>query len=219
MLDPYAIYPSYPTALDLSPALSQGGELTFTYGGDNGLAPGLNLGTPSFVGSDIPYAPALNWGFQAFGNRVSAAANRLPVHPAPGFGDLVSGFFVVPQNPLQMAREGVSRVPTLGEFMSGSFTVPQNPLWDYSTGRVRPLGQGMGGGCGCGGGCGSGMGALDMSSITTLVQQDSLGLGLPNWGYAAVAVIGYMFLFGTAGGTGRSRASRARRAYRSYREA
>ena len=152
--------------------------------------------------------------------------NRLPIHPAPGLGDLTSGFFVVPQNPLQMAREGVTRIPTLGEFMAGSFPVPQNPVFDYASGRVRMLGQGMSGvGCGCGGrcgggsggcGCGGGMGALDLSSITTLIQQDSLGLGLPNWGYLAAGVIAYMFLFGTAGGTGTSRAYRARKAYRSY---
>lgn len=165
---------------------------------------------------------------------MSLAANRLPFHPAPGFGELVSGFYVVPQNPLRMAQEGISRIPTLGEFMYGSFPVPFNPLWNYVAGDVRPLGQGHtifagSGMCGCGGdcgggcGCGGGMGALDfssmsgfMTSVSSLATQDSLGLGIPNWGYAAVGVIAYMFLFGTAGGTGKSRASRARRAYRSY---
>lgn len=155
---------------------------------------------------------------------------NLNIHPAPGFGDLTSGFFVVPQNPIQMAREGISRVPSLGEFMAAAFAVPQNPVLDYSYGDVRPLGQGasnvallnkkFGGmgdcGCGCGGGGGCGMGALDLSAVTDFAQADTLGVGIPNWGVAAAAVIGYMFLFGTAGGTGRSRYSRARRAAAAY---
>lgn len=70
---------------------------------------------------------------------------NLNVHPAPGLGDLTSGFFVVPQNPLQMAAEGISRVPTLGEFIFGSFVVPQNPFWAYSAGQVQPIGQGSAG--------------------------------------------------------------------------
>lgn len=157
---------------------------------------------------------------------------NLNIHPAPGFGDLTSGFFVVPQNPIQMAREGISRVPSLGEFMAAAFAVPQNPVLDYSYGDVRPLGQGasnvafmdkklagmgMGDcGCGCGGSGSCGMGALDLSSITSLAQQDSLGFGIPNWGYAAAAVIAYSFLFGNAGGTGQSRYRRARRAAAAY---
>lgn len=70
---------------------------------------------------------------------------NLNIHPAPGLGDLTSGFFVVPQNPLQLAAEGVSRVPSLGEFLVGSFVVPQNPFWAYAAGMVQPLGQGAAG--------------------------------------------------------------------------
>ncbi len=143
---------------------------------------------------------------------------NLNVHPAPGMGDLTAGFFVVPQNPITMATEGISRVPTLGEFMYGTFVVPQNPFKDYVTGAVRPLGQGANGmsglGCGCGGSCGCGMGALDLSSITALATEDSLGFGAPNWAYAAGVALAYMFFF--AGSGGPSRVSRARRAYRSY---
>jgi hypothetical protein len=153
---------------------------------------------------------------------------NLNIHPAPGLGDLTQGFFVVPQNPLQLAQEGVSRVRTLGEFLDASFVVPQNPLMDYVANRVRPLGQGgpslaglgCGGdcGCGCGGSCGGGggggLGALDLSTITNLASEDSLGFGLPNWGYAAVAAAAYMFLF--AGSTGPSRVARVRRASRAY---
>lgn len=67
-------------------------------------------------------------------------------HPAPGFGDLLPGFFVVPQNPFTPPV----RVPGIGDILPGRFIVPQNPLRDA---------LGMSGGCGCGcggsGGCGS----------------------------------------------------------------
>jgi hypothetical protein len=181
------------------------------------LAPANVFGPETFrLGPSSPVTPSPYAGHIA----PSRAANRIPFHPAPGFGDLVEGFLVVPQNPLRMAQDGISRVRTLGEFLAGSFPVPQNPVRDYSTGMTHPLGQGLSG-CGCGGGCGcgsggGGMGALDLSSLTTFIQEDSLGMGLPNWGYAAVGVIAYMFLFGTAGGTGRSRVSRARKAYTAY---
>lgn len=70
---------------------------------------------------------------------------NLNIHPAPGLGDLTSGFYVVPQNPLQMATDGISRVPSLGEFLTGSFVVPQNPFYDFTTGNVQPIGQGAAG--------------------------------------------------------------------------
>jgi hypothetical protein len=140
-------------------------------------------------------------------------------------GDLTSGFFVVPQNPIQMATEGISRVPTLGEFMAGAFVVPQNPFRAYITNSVTPLGTaalpGMSGlGCAsCGGTCG--MGALDFSSFSNFtaslaptLQEDSLGFGLPNYAYLGIGLLAYMFLF--SGSTGPSRVARARRAYRSY---
>lgn len=167
---------------------------------------------------------------------------NLNIHPAPGLGDLTAGFFVVPQNPLQMAQEGISRVRSLGELVYGSFVVPQNPLYAYSTGQVQPIGQGSAGmplmkhkhggmtglgcgdSCGCGGGgsCGcGGMGALDfsstanfMTSLTSLATEDSLGLGVPNWAYAAGLLGVYLVLF--SGSTGPSRVARGRRAYRAY---
>lgn len=88
----------------------------------------------------------------------------LPFHPAPGFGDLVPGFFVVPQNPIRDL--GTPMVPSvqaatgnrpayrahLAELMPGRFAVPQNPL------RFSLATVGLSGGlnaCGCGGGCGS----------------------------------------------------------------
>ena len=59
-------------------------------------------------------------------------------HPAPGFGDLMPGWYSVPQNPIRdvgtalvpSANSGgqITRVPKLGELMPGAFSVPQNPL-------------------------------------------------------------------------------------------
>lgn len=65
---------------------------------------------------------------------------RLNFHPAIGFGDLMDGWFVVPQNPIR--TPGTPLVPSLqatapgrilrrgrlAELMPGGFTVPQNPL-------------------------------------------------------------------------------------------
>jgi hypothetical protein len=84
-------------------------------------------------------------------------------HPAPGFGELIPGSFVVPSNPI--APRGY--IPHIGELLPASFTVPQNPL---VAAMLTPPGSGMpdtgggpgsgldsGLGCGCSTGCGSGM--------------------------------------------------------------
>lgn len=129
---------------------------------------------------------------------------QLNYHPAPGLGDLLPGFFVVPQNPIQP----VTYTPRIGEIMPGSFSVPQNPLKDYVTGNVRLIGTGNGvSGCGCGGGCGScntngkinGMSIAGINGISEdwdnikseFNQGDYMGLlqapvfGIPLWGIAA----------------------------------
>ncbi len=65
---------------------------------------------------------------------------HLNFHPAIGFGDLMAGWHVVPQNPIRDA--GTPLVPSLqatqpnrvirrgrlNELMPGGFSVPQNPL-------------------------------------------------------------------------------------------
>lgn len=86
--------------------------------------------------------------------------SQLPFHPAVGFGDLLPGWFAVPQNPvrsdgtplvpsIQATAPGKAiKLPSLSDLVAGSFVVPQNPL-------IK--GPGMAGlGCGCGGGCGDG---------------------------------------------------------------
>jgi len=165
--------------------------------------------------------------------------SNLNIHPAPGFGDLTAGFYVVPQNPIRRAQEGISKVPALGDFMAACFAVPQNPVLDYAVGQVKPLGQGAGAmpglhnvnsgskgmgsmGCGCGGGCG-GMGTLSTDiaaftadltagNFTQALTTDTIG-GVPTWGWLAGLALFYMSF---VGGGKHSRVSRARRAYSAY---
>jgi hypothetical protein len=69
-------------------------------------------------------------------------------HPAPGLGDLLPGFFVVPQNPIMAAEQAAvgnpvqtTRVPQMGELVRASFTVPQNPLLNALATVGRPPGM------------------------------------------------------------------------------
>lgn len=163
---------------------------------------------------------------------------QLNYHPAPGLGEMMPGWFAVPQNPIK-DRSGVSYVPSIGEILPGAFVVPQNPIKDYTSGQVKLIGQrgggaagqingqpvgvsGIGGGCGCGGGCGGGSGMGDISTewtqlstdlsngnIMTALTTDTL-FGLPVWGY--VAVLGVYLM---AGGSN-SHVNRVRRAARAY---
>lgn len=93
---------------------------------------------------------------------------NLPFHPAPGIGELLPGFFVVPQNPIRDASGmgGVKYQPHIGELLPASFNVPQNPI-------VKNIQTGMGGlarggfegfTAGMAGGM-SGLGEFDLSSF------------------------------------------------------
>src|SRR5882724_9559636 len=122
---------------------------------------------------------------------------RLGYHPAPGMGDLLPGFYVVPQNPVQP----VKYVRGISEILPGSFPVPQNPVKDYTRGQTKLIGQGVSG-CGgsCGGSCGyggqiNGVGIGDLSSDWASFQSDissgdymgalqSTFFGVPVWAVA-----------------------------------
>ena len=166
-------------------------------------------------------------------------AGNIAYHPAPGLGELLPGWYDVPQNPIAPGAAGVRYTPTvqeslagLGEFIGASFVVPQNPIKDYVQGNVKPIGtdpnapgvvngslSGVGCGCACGGGscsCGGGMG--DISSDLQTFSAD-LGAGDymkaimdPVWGVPIVIWVGALwFLFA---GTGQSRAGKAVRTVR-----
>ena len=90
---------------------------------------------------------------------------NIPFHPAPGIGELLPGFFVVPQNPIRdaMGMSGVRYQPHIGELMPASFTVPQNPIVKNIQTGMGGLAQGrfMGFTSGM-----AGLGEFDLSSIT-----------------------------------------------------
>lgn len=126
---------------------------------------------------------------------------HLRYHPAPGFGDLLPGFFVVPQNPLQpggtplvpslqaLSANRITRRPHVGDLLPGQFAVPQNPLVNALVGQGGSMS-----GCGACAGCG-GMGALSMSSVTTWLQAPSLISSIPNWMlYGGAAAAAFFFM-------------------------
>ncbi len=153
-------------------------------------------------------------------------------HPAPGLGDLLPGFFVVPQNPI---TQGTSYVPRIGDILPGSFPVPQNPIKDYMTGRLNMIGRDPNvkgtingvGDCGCGGSC-SECGSLGMGDISADVSKFTSDLssgnfqaalsdtvmGIPVWAIGVgLAAIFFM------GGETHSYYGRAKRASRAARAA
>jgi hypothetical protein len=152
-------------------------------------------------------------------------------HPAPGLGDLLPGFFVVPQNPMA----STTYVPRIGDILPGSFPVPQNPIKDYMSGRLnliarepgvqgkingKPAGVSgcSGGSCGCGGSCGGGLSGVgeDFAVIQADITAGDYGkvltdtiLGIPLCGFG-VGLALLMF----AGGEQHSYVGRGRRAAR-----
>ncbi len=141
----------------------------------------------------------------------------LPFHPAPGLGELLPGWFDVPQNPLRpdstdlvptvRAAVGnrVTKKPTMGELIQGIvFNVPDNPVVTQLKGGMGMIpahyslpspSVGMSGmGCGCGGGCNNGAPAVGMGSLTmdgTGLLGTGLfagGLDLSTWGPGEITV-------------------------------
>lgn len=159
--------------------------------------------------------------------------SMISYHPAPGLGDLLPGFFVVPQNPIKDAQ-GVTYVPRIGEILPGSYAVPQNPIKDYMGGRLNLIGREPGvpgkvngqlSGCGCGGSCGGcgGLGDIstDISKFTSDLSAGNFGqaiqdsiFGVPMW-----AIAGGLALLFFAGGESHSYYGRTRRASRAARAA
>ena len=153
------------------------------------------------------------------------------IHPAPGMGELMPGFFVVPQNPITMAQTGMGYFARMGELLPASFSVPQNPIVNnFATGM-----QGMGTlGCGGNKGCAAGFtGALSGGSIGELVdghfvvpqnpitaaaagmgglgslgEFDASMLNPASWGMGTFAIVGIgLFLIFMSGRPGRSQKS------------
>src|SRR5574342_178502 len=147
-----------------------------------------------------------------------------PYHPAPGnLGELVPGFFVVPQNPIKAAQQGVGYVPHFGELMPAKFVVPQNPLIASVSGSTVAAGMGCrvtckAGMCGCDDGTGTGMGTITdtinqwASQLTSAATGAVSGLDWKVWALAG-GVVALMFLMG-GGRRRRTELSQARAEYR-----
>lgn len=147
-------------------------------------------------------------------------------HPAPGLGDLLNGWFIVPQNPVRndtttivpsvqaLAPNHVLRVKSMGDLVSGAFVVPQNPV-AKNTGLS---GCGCAGGCGtCGGSSNYGLSGFDFSSITDWAQQASPVAGLPNWLLYGGLGLGAYMLLAPGGSEYRSKSRALKSEYRGYR--
>lgn len=161
---------------------------------------------------------------------------NIGMHPAIGLGELMPGWFVVPQNPVDGP---VSYIRGIGDILStGGFAVPQNPVTDRYAGNVLPIGVQPGAtgmvnnktvasaslsGCGCGGGCGhSGCGGglgdvsadftkftTDLTSGSVMTALEDTIFGIPVYAYA-IGLALVMF----AGGEKHSYVGRGRRAAR-----
>ena len=162
---------------------------------------------------------------------------HLPFHPAPGFGDLLPGSFVVPQNPIRdagtalvpsvQAKTGnqVTRVPHLADLLPASFDVPQNPLRDaLLSASVVKTQSTKGMGCvGCMAGI-DGMGSMgdlsaSVSNVSTWLTTPlfSIGsFGVAPWMLGAAGIGAYM-LFSPGGSSYRSESRALRSQHRGYR--
>lgn len=158
-------------------------------------------------------------------------------HPAPGLGDLLDGWFVVPQNPVRDA--GTPMVPSvqatmpgrvmvkphMGDFLPGTFTVPQNPI-------VKNLQTGMGGlacvggmGCACGSpSCAGpepyyyGMSGFDLTTIQTWATSPSfVSASIPNWALWGGAAVALWFMTQPSGSEYREKRKALRSEYAGYR--
>lgn len=81
-------------------------------------------------------------------------------HPAPGLGDLLPGWFVVPQNPITQPHE-MKRVESIGEFLPARLMLPYNPLVNALATVGRASGDRGGGRVSL-----MGLGEFNLSSIT-----------------------------------------------------
>ena len=130
-------------------------------------------------------------------------------HPAPGLGQMLPGWFAVPQNPMGGASPRYQ--PSMGEIVGASFVVPQNPLVRAMAQGVMPdQGKGLMGtgfpkddcvcGCGGGGGCGGGMGSLTDDLSGYFEQAKTYATDGGTGTLVTVAVVG-LILWSTLGGS------------------
>ena len=64
-------------------------------------------------------------------------AGNIHIHPAPGLGDLMPGWFAVPQDPITMARQGVTMTPGIGDILPGHTSCPKTRSSITSRGKSK----------------------------------------------------------------------------------
>jgi hypothetical protein len=125
-------------------------------------------------------------------------------HPAPGFGALIPGSFVLPQNPLgDYTPRPVSYLPHIGDILRSQNLLPWNPLKMTPDGGLWNRKGVSGCGCGCGGGCGMGQTLSDdLSSAATSVEgfinsitSNLTSGGIPTWVWIGGAAVLAFLMF------------------------
>ena len=120
------------------------------------------------------------------------------IHPAPGVGELMPGFYVVPQNPIAMAQTGMGYFARMGELLPGAFTVPQNPIVKNFASGMQGLGtMGCAPGSQCGGGFTgalAGMGLGDEPAVQGIPEAEGSAFLPSTWDKSTI----YILLAGAA---------------------
>lgn len=111
---------------------------------------------------------------------------HLPFHPAPGLGELLPGFFVVPQNPITAAVKGTQYIPHVGELLPASFSVPQNPIVKTFQTNMNGLGACPRGNCG---GFTGALAGATLPGMSGLGEMDMSSFNPGNWSTATWALV------------------------------
>lgn len=131
-------------------------------------------------------------------------------HPAPGFGDLLPGWFVVPQNPITQPHQ-MKRVQSVGEFLPARLLTPYNPLLNSLRTVGRPAGDVGGGRVGL-----MGMGEFNLSTFTGNIGDAVKGISTTQWLMIGGAVVVLVVLLSRPGRSQyREAVGRAKEQYRS----
>ena len=135
-------------------------------------------------------------------------------HPSPGLGELLPGWFIVPQNPITAAmgvRPVLGRVPKMGELVRAHWTLPQNPLINSLATVGKPYGMSSLNCAGCDDRVSLGsLGEFNLSDLTNSLSQNKT---LLLWGGAALIL--FLILMSRPGKSAYQQAmSEAKESYR-----
>lgn len=130
-------------------------------------------------------------------------------HVAPGLGDLLPGWFVVPQNPIAQPHE-LKRVESIGEFLPARLLTPYNPLLHSLASVGRAPGERGGGKVGI-----MGLGEFNLSTFTGSIGDAVKGISGTQWAMIGGGVLLLVLLVSRPGRSQyREAVSRAKAQYR-----